>query len=515
MATVEQLKQEIAEADAEVARLTPAFNQAKTAEISAQAALDAFYARPGKVSLNQLSAARTAATANPSDAAAQRALQDTQAQWNAQQSEFTPLLQARDNAAAATIAARTPIVAAEDKAAQADLNIARIDPTQASPDAVQALKEQTEGTPAGGVAPTENTNGTTSQNSNAQTEDSPNTSATNPSGVLAKPYTEANDDGSTTTYYEDGSTLTENADGTTSATDAPTSTTTTDDPTSGPVSPTGTAYDDDGNLNPGWSLDEDNNPVWVGGEFVEPATKASADQTRQDQSNAETSRLGRSGVPRGAHPVDPVPSIAQWAEAKDLRVKLRVPPDYLVGPSAGPANIIQKNGGILFPYTPTISLDNQASYATQNPLHSNFPLYFYKNSSVGPIQVTGKFTVQNEFEGAVLLGTIHLLRSLIKMKFGDDPDAGSPPPVCRFDAYGDYMLNNVPVSIASWRHELPDGVDYIAVGRPGSPMIYGHSMVPVLSTISLTLNVMYSRREMLAHNVGAWNSGNLRGRGYI
>jgi hypothetical protein len=339
--------------------------------------------------------------------------------------------------------------------------------------------------------------------------------ATNPSGELTTPRTEANADGSTTVTNADGSTVTTDRFGTVFRTEAPTSTTTTDDPTSGPVSPTGTAYDDDGNLNPGWSLDEDNNPVWVGGEFVELATKASADQTRQDQSNAETSRLGRSGVSRGAHPVDPVPSIAQWAEAKDLRVKLRVPPDYLVGPSAGPANIIQKNGGILFPYTPTISLDNQASYATQNPLHSNFPLYFYKNSSVGPIQVTGKFTVQNEFEGAVLLGTIHLLRSLIKMKFGDDPDAGSPPPVCRFDAYGDYMLNNVPVSIASWRHELPDGVDYIAVGRPGSPMIYGHSMVPVLSTISLTLNVMYSRREMLAHNVGAWNSGNLRGRGYI
>jgi hypothetical protein len=287
-----------------------------------------------------------------------------------------------------------------------------------------------------------------------------------------------------------------------------------EDPTNGPISPMGTAYDDDGNLNPGWSLDEDNNPVYVGGDFVEPATQASADQSRSDFTSA--SALGtRSGVSRGGKSLNTPGAMAQWSEAKDLRVKLRVPPNYLVGPAAGPANIIQKNGGILFPYTPQISVDNQASYNSQSPLHSNFPQYFYKNSSVGPIQVTAKFTVQNEFEGAVLLGVIHLLRGLVKMKFGNDHDAGSPPPVCRFDAYGDYMMHNVPVSIASWRHELPDGVDYIAVGRQGSPPTYGHSMVPVLSTISLTLNVMYSRREMLQHSVDNWMTGSLRGLGYI
>jgi hypothetical protein len=160
-------------------------------------------------------------------------------------------------------------------------------------------------------------------------------------------------------------------------------------------------------------------------------------------------------------------------------------------------------------------MDNQAQYASQTPLHSIYPLNFYKNSTLSPITVSAKFTVQNEFEGAVLLGVIHLLRSLTKMKFGNDPDAGSPPPVCRFDAYGDYMMYNVPVAISSWRHELPDSVDYIAVGRPGSPTTYGRSMVPVMSTISLTMNVMYSRREMLAYNVKDWLSGSLARRGYL
>ena len=237
-----------------------------------------------------------------------------------------------------------------------------------------------------------------------------------------------------------------------------------------------------------------------------------------DSTKSLTSDSGRgngASVPYGATRSVPSAAQAQWAQAKDLRAKIRVPNEYLTGPAAGPSNIIQKNGGILFPYTPQITWDNQAQYSAQNPLHSNFPLYFYKNSSVGPINVTAKFTVQNEFEGAVLLGVIHMLRSLTKMKWGNDPDAGSPPPVCRFDAYGDYMLYNVPVSVASWRHELPDSVDYIAVGRPGSPSTYGHSMVPTMSTIQLTLNVMYSRREMLAYNVKDWRSGGLKYRGYI
>lgn len=222
------------------------------------------------------------------------------------------------------------------------------------------------------------------------------------------------------------------------------------------------------------------------------------------------------GTPN-ANPSNPPAAMAQWGPAKDLRVKLRVPEEYIAPgtPSAGPSDIIYKNGGILFPYTPTISYDNKAEYSPQTPVHSNYTQYFYKNSSVGPIIVSGKFTVQNEFEGAVLLGTLHLLRSLTKMRFGDDDLAGSPPPVCRFDGYGDYMLYNIPVSVSSWRHEIPEGVDFIAVGRPGSSTTYGRSLVPVVSTINLELNVMYSRREMLAHNVPSWLSGGLRYKGYL
>lgn len=274
--------------------------------------------------------------------------------------------------------------------------------------------------------------------------------------------------------------------------------------------------DETGQLNPGWAQNDETGEYFYRGNGIDAGAQSGSDASANTTSNGFglDPRLPRN-VPLGATRTSQPGADAQWAAAKDLRVKLRVPNEYLKGPSAGPASILQKNGGILFPYTPQIAVENQASYASQTPLHSNYPLYFYKSSTVTPITVTAKFTVQNEFEGAVLLGVIHLLRSLTKMKFGNDPDAGAPPPVCRFDAYGDYMMFNVPVAVASWRHELPDNVDYIAVGRPGSPGTYGRSMVPVLSTISLTLNIMYSRREMLAYNTKGWLSGSLARKGYL
>lgn len=219
----------------------------------------------------------------------------------------------------------------------------------------------------------------------------------------------------------------------------------------------------------------------------------------------------RSGVPIGAEQPKPITKAsAEWAETKDLRVILRVPQSYLKGPAAGPGNLLNDFGGILFPYTPTISYDNQAQYGSINPVHSNFTQYYFKSSQVGQITISAKFTVQNEREGKIWLGIVHLLRSLTKMRWGKDSNAGSPPPVCRLEAYGDYVLRNVPVVISSFKFDLPDNVDYIAVGGE-----YKNSLVPSITTFNIGLNVMYSRREMQDYSVDDWIAGNLRGQGYL
>lgn len=199
----------------------------------------------------------------------------------------------------------------------------------------------------------------------------------------------------------------------------------------------------------------------------------------------------------------------------ELRSVLRVPATYLTSVTSGPGliGVLKQFGGIIFPYTPTIAFEHEASYNGMNTLHSNYTQYFYKNSSVSTITLTAKFTCQNEGEGAILLGVIHLLRALTKMRFGPDSDRGAPPPVCRLDAYGPYMLKNIPVTVASFRHELPDNVDYIGVGKMYP--FYGSNLVPVLSTITLTLNPTYSRSEMQKAGVGDWLAGKQVGKGYL
>lgn len=212
-------------------------------------------------------------------------------------------------------------------------------------------------------------------------------------------------------------------------------------------------------------------------------------------------------------PSKAVAGVAGFGSSQDMRVKLRIPSNYLVGPAAGPNGILAQLGGILFPYTPQVSIANQATYNQNKVTHSNYQFYNYQSSSVGPISVSGKFTAQNEYEAAIILSAQHVLRALTKMKWGDDTNAGAPPPICRLDAFGDYQFKNIPCAVADFKLEMPDQVDYIAVGR--GIQGWGNTMVPTSLTLSITLNVMYSRQEMMNYGVDKWLQGALAGKGYL
>ena len=201
----------------------------------------------------------------------------------------------------------------------------------------------------------------------------------------------------------------------------------------------------------------------------------------------------------------------------DNRVIVKVPDEYLSNYSKGLNSELANIGGIIFPYTPQITLEQKADYEGVNPLHSNFTQYFYKHSSITPISIQGKFTVQNDADAGVYLSTIHLLSALIKMRFGDDTNAGAPPPVCRLNAYGLFGLNNVPVVLSNFRQELPDGVDYYTISKTGSFKLFGTTSVPTVSTISINCNIVYSRQEMQNFNIPDWlMSGNAsRNKGYL
>lgn len=506
MATIEQLKAEISTAEAEIAQAKPAADAAEAVAKQAQDAVNAFLARPDNLSFTTYNRTKKYAAENPNDPVAQKAAQDVQATWNAQQSEYLPLLKARDDTWAAKVAANKPIVAAEERAAQADLAIAKIDPSQASQDARDALAEQ-QGTPA--KQPSEGALATTSAGDTVKADGTTEPQATS----TPAPVTDNNprrvtsvevSNGQTTRYYSDGSSETDTEDGRTLLDDGSGSVVEKTDPGEDPTN--GNAGQKD------YSNNGDQVP-YDQGEFA-GLDKAIADQKAMDAADAadlfytgSVSARG-SGLPKEK----PTPAKAEWKEAKDLRAILRVPPNYITSVT-DPGKVLKDFGGIIFPYTPQISMEHSATYNGINPLHSNYTQYFYKNSAVSAINVTGKFTVQNEQEGMILLGVVHLLRALTKMKFGPDKDSGAPPPVCRFQAYGDYMLQNVPVVVASFRQDLPDGIDYFAVGRKNSSM--GPNLVPIISTITVTLNPVYSRSEQMAAGVDNWLKGSDRAKGYL
>ncbi len=205
----------------------------------------------------------------------------------------------------------------------------------------------------------------------------------------------------------------------------------------------------------------------------------------------------------------------------DLRVRIRVPADYLTNLTIGSwLSELQGFGGIIFPYTPQVTLEHKADYGSVTPLHSNYAINFYKTSSVSDISITGKFTVQNDKDALVYLATSHLLAALTKMRFGGttgDFDSGAPPPVCRLEGYGPFMLKNVPIAITSFKHDLPDDVDFYTLdkrGDQGSP--FGTTSVPTRSTFTVVGKLMYSRQEMLSASVTKYlTDPGFRSQGYL
>jgi hypothetical protein len=232
-----------------------------------------------------------------------------------------------------------------------------------------------------------------------------------------------------------------------------------------------------------------------------------------------TSRAAAAGLSAGAEKDAPPPTSVTVVNrqgskmGKDFRVRLRVPAKYLE-PGGMTAPLISL-GGIIFPYTPTISYEAKADYGASNPMHSNFAVNFYQRSSISAISITGKFSVQNTKDAEIYLATMHLLKALIRMRSGGanngDKDSGAPPPVCRLDGYGTMMLENAPVVITSYRAEFPDSVDYFTVSLTNDKK----SSVPTLSTIAITCLPMYSREEMQKFSVTGYLNGSYKGKGFI
>ena len=117
--------------------------------------------------------------------------------------------------------------------------------------------------------------------------------------------------------------------------------------------------------------------------------------------------------------------------------------------------------GVIFPYTPQIETNYQAKYQTTDLTHSNYRGYFYQSSYVDTISVRGTFTAQDTKEAQYLLAVIHFFKSATKMFYGQDQQAGTPPPLVFLSGLGQFQFNKHPCVITNFTYSLPNDVDYI------------------------------------------------------
>lgn len=225
-------------------------------------------------------------------------------------------------------------------------------------------------------------------------------------------------------------------------------------------------------------------------------------------------RLGsayRQGVTPGAEPFAPNAAMASIISqsvssggideaTNDWRVSLSVP--YAISSSPIFKAFESTSGKLIFPFTPTILFGNSANYSQVHPTHVNYPYNAYENSQVDTITITGEFYAESEDDAFYWIASLHYLRTMTKMFYGDGPQSGNPPLVARLNGYGRHVLNNVPVLVGNFTTDLPAEVDYIRVDVQEQA-----NYVPVQSTITVTLLPQYSRSTQAKFNLQKFANG--------
>jgi hypothetical protein len=188
------------------------------------------------------------------------------------------------------------------------------------------------------------------------------------------------------------------------------------------------------------------------------------------------------------------------SDAQGRRVRLRPKPAAAmqVYGSNGLLQPLRNTNGMVWPYQPVITWAQGVNYSPMELVHTNQDIQAYVNTPSTKLQVAGDFSVQNQQDGIYALAAIHFLRTVTKMHFGSsDPNAGVPPPVLLFDAYGQYMFNQLPVIVTNFTVSLPNDVDYVPVdlsniqtysGNQTTTNIPGYSQLQVTPSINSFIN---------------------------
>jgi len=196
------------------------------------------------------------------------------------------------------------------------------------------------------------------------------------------------------------------------------------------------------------------------------------------------------------------------SDASDWRVSISIPEILLNGPvldplKEGSSAAFNTGNRLVFPFNPTILFSHSANYNSVQPTHTNYPYYAYQNSVVDAMTITGEFFQENYRDAQYWIAAIHFLRTATKMFYGYSDPLGNPPPVCRLNGYGPHVINNVPVIITNFTTDMPADVDYIECIVDGQT-----NMVPVQSTITVTVQPQYARRSQSRFSLNDFAKGN-------
>ena len=159
---------------------------------------------------------------------------------------------------------------------------------------------------------------------------------------------------------------------------------------------------------------------------------------------------------------------------QDWRVRLSLSPGATYLYKASPPGILaplQATDGVIFPYTPAISVQYNATYDPTELTHSNYKFFTYRGSAVDSVTIGCDFTAQDTFEAQYVLAVIHFFRSMTKMFYGQDqnPTNGTPPPLCYLSGLGAFQFDAHPLVITAFTYTLPTDVDYIQAGSNFAP----------------------------------------------
>lgn len=224
---------------------------------------------------------------------------------------------------------------------------------------------------------------------------------------------------------------------------------------------------------------------------------------------------------------------ASGTSARDWKVKISVSPSsgIFYHADSGVLDPLRRTNGVVFPYTPQITVAYQANYAPQKFAHSNYNHYSYENSEVQQINLQAEFTAQNQQEAAYVLACIYFFRSATKMFFARSPNSGSPPPLVFLDGYGDQYFKRVPCLVTAFSHTMPNDVDYIDTSNSTQPLSspavdigdgsytdvqsMSTTKIPTASTLQIALQPVYSKETLTQFNLQDFAQGRLVSGGFL